>query len=87
MVSRRCPDTLEEFREPLFWAGVGNQYREMSWGTVHPTWRERHQMLTEAGFAAIERHFVRRIPPRHAPPGCRPQALRYGGADPGRVRR
>jgi SAM-dependent methyltransferase len=31
------PDTLEEFREPLFWAGVNNQYREMSWGTVHPT--------------------------------------------------
>ena len=26
------PDTLEEFRQPLFWAGVNNQYREMSWG-------------------------------------------------------
>jgi ubiquinone/menaquinone biosynthesis C-methylase UbiE len=56
------PDTQEEFREPLFWAGVGNQYREMTWGTVHPTWREQQQMLTEAGFAAIERHFVRHIP-------------------------
>jgi ubiquinone/menaquinone biosynthesis C-methylase UbiE len=56
------PDTLEEFREPLFWAGVDNQYREMSWGTVHPTWQEQHQMLVEAGFTAIERHFVRRIP-------------------------
>jgi ubiquinone/menaquinone biosynthesis C-methylase UbiE len=56
------PDTLEEFREPLFWSGVGNQYREMTWGTVHPTWQEQHQMLTQAGFAAIERHFVRHIP-------------------------
>jgi ubiquinone/menaquinone biosynthesis C-methylase UbiE len=56
------PDTLEEFREPLFWSGVGNQYREMTWGTVHPTWQEQHQMLTEAGFTAIERHFVRHIP-------------------------
>jgi ubiquinone/menaquinone biosynthesis C-methylase UbiE len=56
------PDTLEEFREPLFWSGVNNQYREMSWGTVHPTWQEQHQMLTEAGFAALERHFVRHIP-------------------------
>jgi ubiquinone/menaquinone biosynthesis C-methylase UbiE len=56
------PDTLEEFREPLFWSGVDNQYREMSWGTVHPTWQEQHLMLTEAGFAAIERHFVRHIP-------------------------
>ena len=56
------PDTLAEFREPLFWSGVDNQYREMSWGTVHPTWQEQHQMLTEAGFAPIERHFVRHIP-------------------------
>ena len=56
------PDTLEEFREPLFWSGVDNQYREMIWGTVHPTWQEQRQMLTEAGFAAIERHFVRHIP-------------------------
>lgn len=56
------PDTLEEFREPLFWSGVDNQYREMSWGTVHPTWQEQHQMLTEAGFATIERHFVRHVP-------------------------
>jgi ubiquinone/menaquinone biosynthesis C-methylase UbiE len=56
------PDTLEEFREPLFWAGVDNQYREMSWGTVHPTWREQQQMLTGAGFVGIERHFVRHIP-------------------------
>jgi len=56
------PDTLEEFREPLFWSGVDNQYREMSWGTVHPTWQEQHQMLTDAGFATIERNFVRHIP-------------------------
>jgi ubiquinone/menaquinone biosynthesis C-methylase UbiE len=56
------PDTLEEFREPLFWSGVGNQYREMTWGTVHPTWQEQQRMLTEAGFTAIERHFVRHIP-------------------------
>jgi hypothetical protein len=56
------PDTLEEFRQPLFWSGVNNQYREMSWGTVHPTWHEQHQMLTEAGFAAIERYFVRHMP-------------------------
>jgi cyclopropane fatty-acyl-phospholipid synthase-like methyltransferase len=56
------PDTLEEFREPLFWSGVDNQYREMISGTVHPTWQEQHQMLTEAGFDAIERHFVRHIP-------------------------
>ena len=56
------PDTREEFQEPLFWSGVDNQYREMSWGTVHPTWQEQHQMLTQAGFAAIERHFVRHIP-------------------------
>ena len=56
------PDTLAEFREPLFWSGVDNQYREMSWGTVHPTWQEQHQMLTGAGFAPIERHFVRHIP-------------------------
>jgi ubiquinone/menaquinone biosynthesis C-methylase UbiE len=56
------PDTLEEFRQPLFWSGVDNQYREMVWGTVHPTWQAQHQMLTEAGFAAIERHFVRHIP-------------------------
>jgi len=56
------PDTLEEFRDPLFWSGVNNQYREMSWGTVHPTWQEQQQMLTEAGFNAIERHFVRHIP-------------------------
>jgi ubiquinone/menaquinone biosynthesis C-methylase UbiE len=56
------PDTLEEFREPLFWSGVNNQYREMSWGTVHPTWHEQHQMLTEAGFTVIERHFVRHMP-------------------------
>jgi ubiquinone/menaquinone biosynthesis C-methylase UbiE len=56
------PDSLEEFREPLFWVGVDNQYREMSWGTVHPTWHEQHQMLTEAGFVAIERHFVRHMP-------------------------
>ena len=56
------PDTLAEFREPLFWSGVDNQYREMSWGTVHPTWQEQQQMLTGAGFAAIERHFVRHIP-------------------------
>jgi cyclopropane fatty-acyl-phospholipid synthase-like methyltransferase len=56
------PDILEEFREPLFSSGVGNQYREMTWGTVHPTWQEQQQMLAEAGFAAIERHFVRHIP-------------------------
>ena len=56
------PDTLEELREPLFWSGVDNQYREMTWGTVHPTWQAQHQMLTEAGFAAMERHFVRHIP-------------------------
>jgi len=56
------PDTLEELRQPLFWSGVDNQYREMVWGTVHPTWQEQHQMLTEAGFDAIERHFVRHIP-------------------------
>jgi cyclopropane fatty-acyl-phospholipid synthase-like methyltransferase len=56
------PDTLAEFRQPLFWSGVDNQYREMSWGTVHPTWQEQHQMLAEAGFTAIERHFVRHIP-------------------------
>ena len=56
------PDTLEEYREPLFWSGVDNQYREMSWGTVHPTWQEQQQMLTAAGFATIERHFVRYIP-------------------------
>jgi ubiquinone/menaquinone biosynthesis C-methylase UbiE len=56
------PDTLEEFRDPLFWSGVDNQYREMAWGTVHPTWREQQQMLSEAGFVAIERHFVRHIP-------------------------
>jgi ubiquinone/menaquinone biosynthesis C-methylase UbiE len=56
------PDTLAEFREPLFWSGVDNQYREMSWGTVHPTWQAQHQMLTEAGFTPIERHFVRHIP-------------------------
>jgi ubiquinone/menaquinone biosynthesis C-methylase UbiE len=56
------PDTLEEFRQPLFWSGVDNQYREMIWGTVHPTWQEQHQMLTQAGFVAIERHFVPRIP-------------------------
>jgi ubiquinone/menaquinone biosynthesis C-methylase UbiE len=56
------PDTLEEFRQPLFWSGVDNQYREMSWGTVHPTWQEQHQLLAGAGFTAIERHFVRHIP-------------------------
>lgn len=56
------PDTLEEFRQPLFWSGVDNQYREMVWGTVHPTWQEQHRMLTEAGFTAIERHFVSQIP-------------------------
>jgi ubiquinone/menaquinone biosynthesis C-methylase UbiE len=56
------PDTLEEYREPLFWSGVNNQYREMSWGTVHPTWQEQQQMLTEAGFTAIERSFVQHIP-------------------------
>jgi ubiquinone/menaquinone biosynthesis C-methylase UbiE len=56
------PDTLEEFREPLFWSGVDNQYREMAWGTVHPTWQEQRRMLTEAGFTAIERHFVQQIP-------------------------
>lgn len=56
------PDSLDELRQPLFWSGVDNQYREMSWGTVHPTWQAQQQMLTEAGFAAIERHFVRHIP-------------------------
>jgi ubiquinone/menaquinone biosynthesis C-methylase UbiE len=56
------PDTLAEFRQPLFWSGVDNQYREMIWGTVHPTWQEQHQMLTAAGFAAIERYFVQHIP-------------------------
>ena len=56
------PDTLEEFREPRFWSGVDNQYREMSWGTIHPTWHEQQQMLTVAGFVGIERHFVRNIP-------------------------
>jgi len=56
------PDTLEALRQPLFWSGVDNQYREMSWGTVHPTWQEQHQMLTAAGFATVERHFVRHIP-------------------------
>jgi ubiquinone/menaquinone biosynthesis C-methylase UbiE len=56
------PDTLAEFREPLFWSGVDNQYREMSWGTVHPTWQEQQQMLTAAGFAVPDRHFVRHIP-------------------------
>jgi ubiquinone/menaquinone biosynthesis C-methylase UbiE len=56
------PDTLEEFREPRFWAGVNNQYREMSWGTIHPTWHEQHHMLTAAGFATVERHFVQRLP-------------------------
>jgi ubiquinone/menaquinone biosynthesis C-methylase UbiE len=56
------PDSLEEFREPRFWSGVDNQYREMSWGTVHPTWQEQQHMLTEAGFTAIDRHFVRHIP-------------------------
>jgi ubiquinone/menaquinone biosynthesis C-methylase UbiE len=56
------PDTLEELRQPLFWSGVDNQYRELVWGTVHPTWQAQQQMLTEAGFTAIERHFVRHIP-------------------------
>jgi ubiquinone/menaquinone biosynthesis C-methylase UbiE len=56
------PDTLEEFRQPLFWSGVDNQYREMIWGTIHPTWQEQQQMLTEAGFTTIERHFVQHIP-------------------------
>jgi len=56
------PDALEEFRQPLFWSGVDNQYREMVWGTIHPTWQVQHRMLTEAGFVAIERHFVRQIP-------------------------
>jgi ubiquinone/menaquinone biosynthesis C-methylase UbiE len=56
------PDTLEEFREPRFWSGVDNQYREMSWGTVHPTWQEQQQMLAEVGFTTIERHFVRHLP-------------------------
>jgi ubiquinone/menaquinone biosynthesis C-methylase UbiE len=56
------PDTLAEYREPLFWSGVDNQYREMSWGTVHPTWQEQQHMLAAAGFAAVERHFVRHIP-------------------------
>ena len=55
-------DTLAEYREPLFWSGVDNQYREMSWGTVHPTWQAQQQMLTAAGFGPIERHFVRNIP-------------------------
>ena len=67
------PDTLEEFRQPLFWAGVNNQYREMSWGTVHPTWHEQHQMLTDAGFTAIG--FCAAYAAGHALPGCRPQAL------------
>src|SRR5436305_1834350 len=56
------PDTLAEYREPLFWSGVDNQYREMSWGTVHPTWQEQQHMLAAAGFAAVERPFVRHIP-------------------------
>jgi ubiquinone/menaquinone biosynthesis C-methylase UbiE len=56
------PDALEEFRDPLFWSGVDNQYREMVWGTVHPTWQAQRQMLTEAGFVAVERHFVPHIP-------------------------
>jgi ubiquinone/menaquinone biosynthesis C-methylase UbiE len=56
------PDSPEEFRDPLFWSGVDNQYREMVWGTVHPTWQAQHRMLTEAGFAAVERHFVPHIP-------------------------
>lgn len=57
------PDTRAEFREPLFWFGVANQYREMIWGTIHPTWQEQQQMLTGAGFDASERHVVRHIPP------------------------
>jgi cyclopropane fatty-acyl-phospholipid synthase-like methyltransferase len=56
------PDTQEEYREPLFWSGVDNQYREMIWGTVHPTWQGQQQILTAAGFTAVERHFVRHIP-------------------------
>ncbi len=56
------PDTQAEYREPLFWSGVDNQYREMIWGTVHPTWQGQQHMLTGAGFTAVERHFVRHIP-------------------------
>jgi len=29
---------------------------------AHPTWQVQQQMLTEAGFISIERHFVRQIP-------------------------
>jgi hypothetical protein len=56
------PDTLEECRQPRFAAGVGNQYREMAWGTVHPTWQAQQHMLAGAGFDAVERHFVSNIP-------------------------
>ena len=76
------PDTLAEFREPLFWSGVDNQYREMSGGTVHPTWQEQQQMLT--GPACRHRApFCAAYPARPALPGGRPQAL---SAAPGVLR-
>ena len=52
------PGTPEEFRDPRYDAGVFSQYQEMTWGTVHPTQRERHNLLTKAGFRLVEHHFV-----------------------------
>ena len=58
------PDTLAEYRESLFWSGVDNQYREMSWGTVHPTWQEQQQMLTGGRFCSHRAPFCAAYPAR-----------------------
>jgi hypothetical protein len=74
------PDTLAEFREPLFWSGVDNQYREMSWGTIHPTWQSNSRYSRRP--ALPHRRHVRHIT-RPALPGGHPQAL-VAGARPRR---
>ena len=52
------PGAPEEFRDSRYDAGVFSQYQEMTWGTIHPTQQDRHNLLTTAGFKPVEHHFV-----------------------------
>ena len=56
------PSSLQDFRNPQYRTGVQNQYLEMGWGTVMPTWEDRYEILTKVGFTAAETHFISGMP-------------------------
>ena len=56
------PSTQADFRDSRYWPGVSGQYTEMSWGTIHPTWEERQNWLTNVGFKTVDHHFITGMP-------------------------